>query len=283
MTFIPAEIRMGKIFRLLQYANMLSLDIVAGAVISSAFFAKLLAVSILPFGYITLGLTVWIIYTADHLLDVWKNPKPASTERHRLHQQYFNVLGVILVLALIIVGIEVNFIRQSVLIGGIQLSILVAIYFIAQKHLKFLKEIAAAILYTGGVLIAPFSLLDGGLSPGQLIIVVQFFLTALANLLMFSLFDLKNDFEDSHPSIAISWGESTTMILLTVVFLIHAGLSVMYFTVYPGSLSAGSVILGMNVVLILMVLKRNYFTIDDRYRVIGDGVFLLPSIFILFG
>ena len=68
---------MSKILRLCQTLNILSIDIAAGAVICCAFFADILGVSVLPYGFITLGLTVWIIYTVDHLLDVWREkPNP---------------------------------------------------------------------------------------------------------------------------------------------------------------------------------------------------------------
>jgi hypothetical protein len=272
---------MQKIFRLLQYANMLSLDIAAGAVICCAFFARIFTVTLLPYGYIALGLAVWIIYTADHLLDVWKNPHPASTERHRFHQQHFTTLSILLALAMVVVGIEVNFIRLNVLIGGIQLSILVAIYFIVQRQLKFLKELAAALLYTGGVLIAPVALLSFALNPMQITLVVQFFLTALANLLLFSLFDLKNDSKDRHPSFVISLGESTSIIFLYAIFIVNAGITLIQYLALHGEAVPAFVILFMNIMLVWILLNRKYFGISDRYRIMGDAVFLLPAMYIL--
>jgi len=62
-------------------------------VICASFFARLLDVAILPQGLISLGLTVWIIYTADHLLDAKKfKNKMRLTERHRFHQRHFKVI-----------------------------------------------------------------------------------------------------------------------------------------------------------------------------------------------
>ena len=272
---------MQKIFRLLQYANMLSLDIAAGAVISCAFFATIFKVSLLPYGYIALGLAVWIIYTADHLLDVWKNPQPASTHRHRFHQQHFITLSILLAVALIVVGIEVNFIRHNVLIGGIQLSILVAIYFIVQRQLKFLKELVAALLYTVGVLVAPIALLSSPPNSMQITLVVQFFLTVLTNLLLFSLFDLKNDSKDRHPSFAISLGEATTTILLFAMFIVNAGITLIQYYSLHGETAPAVVILFMNIMLVWILLNRKYFGISDRYRIMGDAVFLLPALYVL--
>ena len=58
--------------RFYQYINILSLDIAAGAVISAVFFAQIFNVQIKPYGLLALGLTVWIIYTVDHLRDAKK-------------------------------------------------------------------------------------------------------------------------------------------------------------------------------------------------------------------
>ena len=71
---------LSKAYRLI---NILSIDVVAGAVCSALFFARLLQVSLLPYGIISLALTVWIIYTADHLLDAKRVEGVATTRRCR--------------------------------------------------------------------------------------------------------------------------------------------------------------------------------------------------------
>src|SRR4051812_9177927 len=69
--------------------NLLSLDVALGAVISAAFLGRILHVNILPQGFILLGIVVWLIYTADHLLDAWSMREAATSERHRFHQKNF--------------------------------------------------------------------------------------------------------------------------------------------------------------------------------------------------
>jgi hypothetical protein len=69
--------------------NILSLDVVAGAVAGALFFGEILQVQ-LSFSVLTaLGLTVWIIYTLDHLRDAKQILNVASTDRHRFHQEHF--------------------------------------------------------------------------------------------------------------------------------------------------------------------------------------------------
>src|SRR5690606_1730538 len=85
-----------------QYVNILSLDVAAGAVIGSAFFAHLFGAHVAPIVYVALALTVWVVYTLDHLRDARSIPGVAATDRHRFHQQYFKVLmGLVLLITAI--------------------------------------------------------------------------------------------------------------------------------------------------------------------------------------
>ena|SRR5688572_29933788 len=101
-------------FQFYQYVNILSLDVAAGAVISALFFAQIFNVQIKPYGLLALGLTVWIIYTADHLRDAKKIKHRASTQRHRFHQQYFCSLTVFVGSAILLDAVTIFFIRRQV-------------------------------------------------------------------------------------------------------------------------------------------------------------------------
>ena len=274
---------MSIILRCCQIINILSIDVAAGAVICCAFFANILGVMVLPYAYITLGLTVWIIYTSDHLLDVWKKDQAASTVRHRFHQQYFNRLLVMVVLSLIVVGIQIAFIRRPVFIGGLALSVIVGLYFIIQRRLKFLKELFAAILYSGGVLIAPLSLLQRSLTPFELSLILQFFLTALINLFLFSWFDMKNDTLDHQPSFSVIFGDRATRVLLVILFTSNLGIALIQLLLFANPAGSTLAIAAMNILLVWIFLKRNYFGINDRYRLAGDAAFLLPLVYLMLG
>src|SRR5689334_7150262 len=98
-----------KFYRLL---NILSVDVALGAVCCAAWFATLFEVTLRPHAFVVLGLTVWIIYTADHLLDAKRTEGVASTKRHRFHQQHFSFLVVVLILTVITDLVFVFFITQ---------------------------------------------------------------------------------------------------------------------------------------------------------------------------
>lgn len=270
---------MEKLTHSYRLLNILSVDVALGAVTGALFFANVFSVSVLPYGLISLGLTVWIIYTADHLIDARKVKQPASSERHRFHQKYFKLLLVALMIGIIVDATQLFFIRKIVFIEGVRLAITIVIYFLIQRSLKFFKEITGAILYSGGVLLIPLSTKTDALTQFQIILIIQFVLTALINLLLFSLFDKKIDEQDRQSSYATVMGERTTKISLIILFLIQIVLTAKL--LFLGIEKSVFIFLAMNIVLLFIFLRKEYFQIGDRYRLLGDAVFLLPIIQIL--
>jgi hypothetical protein len=57
--------------------NVLSIDVALGSVCAALFFGKYVAVGISPVTLAVLALTVWIIYTVDHLMDAKRITGPA--------------------------------------------------------------------------------------------------------------------------------------------------------------------------------------------------------------
>src|SRR5687767_3029402 len=108
-----------KFYRLL---NILSIDVALGSVCCAAWFAEIFNVNLKPYVLMALGLTVWIIYTIDHLLDARKIHVSASTERHRYHQTNFTPLLYALLIALLVDLIFVFLLRRIVFQWGIVLS-----------------------------------------------------------------------------------------------------------------------------------------------------------------
>ncbi len=271
--------------RLIQYyrlANVLSLDVAVGAIICTLFFSKIFNIEVGISAILCLGLSVWIIYTADHLLDTYGIQHQASTSRHRFHQQNKNLLSVILLVAFVITIPQLFFIRKPVLLGGIILSAIIALYFLLQKQLRYLKELFGAFLYVGGVLLVPLSLKFEYLSSTHIILIIQFFITALLNLLLFSWFDYQKDSIDHRESFATIVGPSQAKKTLFGLFTINGLLSVFLFLAYGNLIFASVIILVMNLILMVIYLYKNYFSINDRYRIIGDAVFIIPLLYILF-
>jgi hypothetical protein len=260
--------------------NILSVDIAAGAVVCTAFFAKIFDVYIKPFGYISLGLTVWIIYTVDHLLDARNTQHTAATLRHRFHQWHFKTLFSIVVIAALIDVVQLFFIRRQLIISGLILASLIVIYLLIQRYLRFVKELFGALLYSGGVLLAPLSLMITPLSLMQALLISQFFITAFINLLLFSWFDKVNDTLDKHQSFTTFFGESATLAVLLILFSINGILAIIQIKTCMYSIPS-SIIFSMNMILFMIMILRKHFAVNERYRLLGDAIFILPILYVM--
>jgi hypothetical protein len=262
-------------FRLL---NILSLDIVAGSVISALFFARLFDVKVLPYGVATLAITVWLIYTADHLLDAWSIEGDASTERHRFHQKYSTALLTFVVIALIADAILVFYIRPQVFKWGIILSTTVLAYLVIQRYLKFLKEAVIASLYTCGVLLPSITVTNLTVEIFHWTVIVQFCVLAFTNLLIFSWFDRELDWKHNQHSFVTFFGKKVTGWIIWIMIIGNLKVSIMMLLV---DVKAEVIIMMMNICLGLVFAFRNRLKYNDQYRFLGDSIFLFPILYLL--
>ncbi len=259
--------------------NILSIDIAIGAVIGCTFFGHILSVTLLPHSLIALGLSVWVIYTADHLSDAYKLTSrgvPASTERHRFHQRYFTGLLLMLIAASFVIGLSVFYISPDIRRAGMLLAIPVASYLILQHKLLLTKEFSGALLYTSGIVVAPMAVLHRQLEFPEAALIALYGLTALANLLLFSLRDYQSDVRDLSPSFATAVGTKTTRTLFFVLTTINATGCFVYFVFGYFSVPA-LIILSMNCILALVCVSSKRLP-SDRYRLAADFIFFLPLI-----
>ena len=271
---------MSSLERVYRLLNLLSLDVVAGAVMSALFFASVFQVEVRPVGLIALGLTVWIIYTADHLRDVSKIAVTASTERHRFHQVHYKKLMVLALIALGLNVVVIIFLKPQVLEWGVALSLVVFAYMIAQGSLKFLKEIFIAVLYTCGVLLLSVPVTSVKLGTLHYMLIIQFGVTALANLIMFSWFDREFDQQDKRYSFVTKTGEPATRFVIWLLLILQ--LIMAFIQWIDGTLLIPALIVGcMGVCLLLIFIYRAQLEKNDYYRVLGDAVFFLPSTYLL--
>jgi len=271
---------MHLLHRLYRYFNLLSLDIAVGAIGGGCYFARILEVSVRPYAMASLGLTVWIIYTADHLLDARKISGPASTKRHRFHQKHFRILAVAVVLAAVADFVLILFIKRAVLYGGFLMFTIVLLYLGLHRKLSWFKEVVVAVLYCAGVLLPSLLVTHIQLQMADYVLFLLFFLTALVNLMLFSWFDREYDLADRHQSFVTLMGARRTFVLLLVLFVLNAGLCA-YGLLLSGYVQAFIILLLMNGVLALILAFRGWFAQHDRFRLLGDAAFLLPFLYLL--
>jgi 4-hydroxybenzoate polyprenyltransferase len=263
-------------FRLYKYLNILSIDVALGAVCCALWFASIFETTLKPQALIVLGLTVWMIYTTDHLLDAKRMKGPASTERHRYHQQYFSRLLIILFVVAAADLLFVFFIRKTVFQWGLILSGTMVVYFLLQQHLKYVKELIVALLFSCGVLLPAWAVSQKPIDLSLMLIISQFMLTALLNLLLFSWFDRHKDMQDRRESFVTLAGETKARRILELVFLLNTVFMVLAIIYMPDQ---AVILLLMNATLIFMFVRPQYFQKHDRFRIVGDGVFLIPILY----
>jgi 4-hydroxybenzoate polyprenyltransferase len=270
---------MGIAIRFYRLLNILSIDIALGAMICSRFLALLLDVAPRPYAMASLGLTVWIIYTADHLLDARRVRGAASTERHRFHQRHFTMLSVVVAAAVVIDAVLILFIRRQVLYSGVLIMAIVGFYLLFHNRLIFLKEVFVALLYCLGVLLPSIMVTSIKFTSVHYVVFGLFFLVALINLLLFSLFDKADDEADNRRSFVTVVGEESTRTVLLGLFGLGFALGA-YLAVALKQWTLASVLLLMLAGLFVIQVRRSWFAVDLRYRLLGDAVFLVPALYL---
>ncbi len=263
-----------------RFLNLISVDIACGAMVCAAFFAHIFHIQLLHYGIASLGITVWIIYTVDHLLDASRLKGEASTRRHRFHQRYFVLISMVVIIALLIDVYMVLHVRRQVFSWGLGLAVLVFLYLLLQRWISPFKEFVAALLYSGGIFLPAFSLWQGIISGPIIYLMIVFVLTALINLILFSMFDLEEDLKHTQPSLVIFSGEQNAKIILRSLFFLQALLisSLIFITQYKAE---AFVLATMNFVLCLLFVLHHRFKNEDNYRLFGDIIFLFPLFYLI--
>ena len=141
------------------------------ALLSVRFFLqKYFRSGIRPYGLMSLGLTVWIIYTIDHLRDAKKISHQASTERHRFHQRNFRILicpldGV----AILVDVLTIFFIRKQILEWGLILYSVCHFIFDRTTVASIRKRSIYCLLYSCGVLLLSYGTYGNTMDPTTLL------------------------------------------------------------------------------------------------------------------
>jgi hypothetical protein len=266
---------MKELIKAYRFLNLISIDVAFGAVVCAAFFSSIFSVQLRVYGLAALGLSVWIIYTLDHLMDAWRLKDAASTKRHQFHQEHLKLMAILVSIACLIDVYLILHIRKPVFSWGLGLATLVVFYLMLQRWLNPFKEIVASVLYCSGVLLPTLSLATGLITTSLIILLIIFLITALINLILFSMFDVEKDIKQTQSSLVIAFGKEKSRFIIIVLFLIQVVLliSLSLTTNYNPEV----LILGlMNFVLGTIFIFSKYLKKGDSYRLLGDVIFLFP-------
>ena len=274
------------LINLYTYARALSLDVVLGAMVCCFFLSRLLQVEIPTIVLLGLGFSVWIIYTLDHLWDAYRLPHQAHSFRHRFHQKCFRPLLFSVVVGVVVcIGLAL-FLPTNVLIWAILIATLVSAYFLMLvflgKHVSYLKEIVVAVVYALGVFMAPLVLSTQPVEGWLIILFIQFALIALVNLLEFSFFEVAMDKHHNFGSAVTHWGPVISRRVLVAVLITIGLLALAGFYRWadnPMFLRGQLALLTMTICLACIFFLPAFFGKNERFRILGDSIFLFPLFF----
>lgn len=278
-----------EIFRkILLYLNLLSLDVVFGAMAGMVFFSDLLEVNIAGSVYFLLGLAVWSIYTLDHLMDARSAINKPQSPRHQLHQKYHWVLF-LLVICCILIGAflffrlsEMEFIRTRGILLGVITVFWMGFLKIAGPKYSWLKEISTALIYVLGISLAPIAKVDFELIDITVyVFAFVYFLAALVNLLMLSYQDAEVDKNDGFGSVLVLIPKTALKNLIMVLGLTGIGVLVVFSAILPSYYHISSMILGLIIGYHLILFFSKNLS-KDQIRRKSEALFLLPFMLLLF-
>lgn len=272
-----------------RYIQLLSLDVVAGALFCGVMAAKWFQASMPLSWWLALPLAVWVVYTADHLIDAYRLGATATSDRHQFHNTWRTPISIVwLVSALICMVVIPFYIPVELLLLGFVAGTISAIHFLLVWLVKnevtpwLTKELGVAFVYSIGVWGGGLALTEAPISLLTLLPVTQFFFLALVNLLTFAVYEEIEDQKDGFTSWARGLGRSTTMNVIAGLLICSGVLAVVVLTTSDRaySLSIELTYLVMGSLLAWVAFDQRRFSQQGRYRLAADGAFLIPFIWL---
>lgn len=263
----------------------LSLDVVSGSCCMAFFVSLIFKIQIPTVVYIVLGISVWLLYALDHLLDATEIGDHLQTSRHSFYANHKRKIGIIwFLLAIMNTGLIFLGLEENMIFYGLLLAIPVSIHFLAVKfswfnQFPFLqKEISVAFAFCAGVVLPTLSSKNEFWGINGFYVSSSIFLIALQNLLLFSIYDFENDLEQRQKSFAVKYGIQRTQLFVDIltainifsIFILSSKLEIQYISFF----------VIMQISMSFLRFFKPFFQLQERYRWVGDMVFSLPLFFV---
>lgn len=275
---------LASISRILHY---LSIDVALGACAGMYFFARLLDAPLAGMAYLILALSVWVIYTFDHLLDAQFSPGKLESPRHLFHRYHFKVLVVFALLAAgVVLGLAWVFLPSiAIFIAGAFLAALILGGMLLTQKFKEklgpLKESITALLYVTGLMLLPLMQGFENLTNWKWInYAVAYLLLAWFNLVYLSLLDQRADYKAGQKSLVSALGFEKTRRILFWFGLGGLLYTISLFLLLPSAYHIFTVI-----VLVMFLWHVRFFlegnATGEKTRKKLEIAFFLPGVLIL--
>ena len=280
---------MRQIYR---YFHFLSLDIVLGALATSTLATRLFMARPGWSWWLTLALTVWVLYAGDHLLDAWKLRKKPQRELHTFILRHLRIflwsLGLV---GTVDVFLVFNFLDRQMLKAALILAGAVFLFY-AMRHVfkknRFLfipGEVFVLLLYLAGTWLGPFiaRTVFPESSQGLILILVLMAGVLLMNLGVISLYDMQLDSRMGIASLAQILGKKGTRNLLLGNGIAIYMITIIQFLVFETDryTQFALILAGMCTLLLLVLLLPSVFRRKDLYRWTADAVLYMGFLALL--
>jgi hypothetical protein len=261
--------------------NILSLDVVSGACFTAVALCIFYTIPFLLTDVLLLGNAIWIVYTLDHLYDAARSHGKTSSRRRNFHIRYRPLLLIVLCIALIAEAALLFFCGRHLLKAalpafGITFFYLLLNWLSQHKTKKFyIKELMISAGFVCGILTIPSSYLPALPEIFHLYLYAGafLFLTALANVLLIARYETEADRREQQPSITGWIGQRMLKRVIACVLLLQCATAFYFIPVIGFAMFAGMAVL---------FAFPEYFRFHERYRMVADGIFLLPALFLLY-
>ncbi len=275
---------MTKILKVSQY---LSLDVVMGSLAVGYMAIRMFEVDPNPWWWLVLSLAVWVVYSSDHLLDGLRLKSKATIPRHLF---YFNnskiLIHVVFAAAIIALYLSIVHLDMTIVISGLVLSAITLLYFFilnyADHRVRSVipKEIIIALIYTGGIFLAPLIWYGQVPDPLHILIIMVLVILAFSEGVMLSYFDYKKDMDDGHSSFTIRYGKSATQRFLTILHItVEISLLLALFKSESVFIFTCLILLIiMNFALGIIAMFPNQSCVVRNHKLLGEMVFVLPAL-----
>jgi hypothetical protein len=273
--------------------RIVSIDVAIAALGGGVLAVRVIGSSPRASFYWLLPLGVWVAYTVDHLLDASRMGPLARTPRHRFHYQH---AGILWSLVLILSGVCAvgGFVGLS-WFGLLYAAVMCGLVMVHETIVKLagnraspllVKELGVAVVFTAGVWGMPWMrhrLDTGRLLGWPVLLMGQYLLLAIVNLIEFSIYESKIDAADHQTSFVRGIGRRRARRVVNLLIALQVPLVLLACWMYrswPVRL-AECIYLVMTGGLWLVLNMPRFAARSERYRTIGDGVFLLPILMLL--
>jgi hypothetical protein len=275
--------------KLLQYYQIfcnLSLDVVLGVICCMLPLPHLFQITLPVSWYIALPLGTWLIYLADHVVDVTRKQQEYPSPRHQFIKRYLRpIIAIMIGISAVIVWQVLHPFSTLLFTIGSILMFIVGIHLVIVRINPTApswynnKELAIAIIYATGIYVAPIVMLyqqqHTMLFP--ICCAVLLAVNAFINLLMTSMVELKWDVAMDNTSLVRVIGITAAMRLFyTLILLCTLAIVVLLLVapqLYTWMLSS---YLAMTLGHLLIYLRRDSLCNLLAYRKVSEALFWLP-------